>query len=592
MKRLTFSVCALILILNNLSGLPDQRANAEKLFLSNYVFAINSIETPISNIITNLPEEFLYLAGNNADLFILRNEKVFLSDKGVKYFSKNDRGLLNLQFINNDSIIFEKSFLLLKNNFINNGVIAHRGAWKNKNLPKNSIASLQNAINLGCKGSEFDVHLTADEVVVVNHDPEFNGKTIEKTNYADLRKLSLKNGESIPTFEEYLKTGMQQQKTRLVCELKESIIGKERSLLLAEKVLKKVQEFKAQAWMVYISFDYEILKHILEIAPASQTMYLGGNIAPKELKSDGIIGADYHYSLYQKDCEWIKKAHKEGIKVNAWTVNDPLVMDYLISQGIDYVTTDEPELLLEKWSKGTETRSLVWCDEFNYKGLPDSTKWDYQVGGHGWGNNELQYYTKADTQNVEVKNGRLFITARKQKMDKREYTSARLMTKNKGDWKYGKIEIRAKLPAGRGLWPAIWMLPTINNYGQWPASGEIDIMENVGYEPDTIHVTVHTKSFNHMIGTQVSQQVNLSGIYTDFHVYSIDWQEEKIDFFIDGVKHLTFNNTHKGFEEWPFDQPFFLLLNIAVGGNWGGKKGVDDSVFPATMEVDYVRVFK
>ncbi|NJO89780.1 MAG: glycoside hydrolase family 16 protein [Chloroflexia bacterium] len=131
---------------------------------------------------------------------------------------------------------------------------------------------------------------------------------------------------------------------------------------------------------------------------------------------------------------------------------------------------------------------------------------------------------------MRVENGCLFITARKQQMDKRQYTSGRLVSKNKGDWRYGKIEIRARLPKGRGLWPAIWMLPTDNLYGGWPASGEIDIMEHVGYLPDSVYVTVHTKNLNHMIGTQISKGVNLSNVYTNYHIYSIDWQEDKIDF--------------------------------------------------------------
>lgn len=235
---------------------------------------------------------------------------------------------------------------------------------------------------------------------------------------------------------------------------------------------------------------------------------------------------------------------------------------------------------------------LVWSDEFNYTGLPDSTKWGYDVGGTGWGNNEKQYYTKNRLENASVKNGVLNITARKEHFEGMEYTSARLVTKNKGDWKYGRFEIRAKLPKGRGVWPAIWMLSTDWKYGSWPASGEIDIMENVGYLPDSVFGTVHTRAYNHSIGTQKGTKTYRNDLSEAFHTYILDWRENEIKIFVDQEHYFTFNNENKTFSEWPFDQPFHLLLNIAVGGNWGGKMGIDDSIFPQTMEVDYVRVYQ
>jgi beta-glucanase (GH16 family) len=235
---------------------------------------------------------------------------------------------------------------------------------------------------------------------------------------------------------------------------------------------------------------------------------------------------------------------------------------------------------------------LAWCDEFNYTGLPDSTKWSYDTGGNGWGNRELEYYTKADTANAVVRNGHLYLTVRRQQKDDNAYTSARLVTKMKGDWLYGRIEVRAILPAGRGLWPAIWMLPTDWKYGGWPQSGEIDIMENVGFMPDSVFGSVHTKSFNHVIHTQFTQGLFLKDPYTAFHVYAVDWDTQKISFLIDGNVYCTFHNTGKGFAEWPFDQRFHLLLNIAVGGGWGGQKGVDDTIFPRSMVVDYIRVYQ
>jgi beta-glucanase (GH16 family) len=242
-------------------------------------------------------------------------------------------------------------------------------------------------------------------------------------------------------------------------------------------------------------------------------------------------------------------------------------------------------------------KTLVWSDEFAGNGLPDSSKWGYDAGrgcpqNCGWGNNELQYYTVKRTNNARVENGRLIIEAHKEAFENTAYTSARLVSKNKGDWKYGRIEVRAKLPVGRGIWPAIWMLPTKWEYGGWPHSGEIDIMENVGYLPDSLYGTVHTNSYNGMKGTQKGNHTPVYDLSTAFHVFAIEWTEEAISFFVDDKKYFVFANDRAGSDGWPFDKEFHLLLNVAVGGNWGGKKGVDESIFPQRMEVDYVRVYQ
>jgi beta-glucanase (GH16 family) len=242
--------------------------------------------------------------------------------------------------------------------------------------------------------------------------------------------------------------------------------------------------------------------------------------------------------------------------------------------------------------KAIDNYTLVWSDEFDYTGLPDSTKWGYEVGGSGWGNNELQYYTKADTLNAVVRDGKLFITARKANIEGKKYSSARLSTKGKAEWTYGKIEINAKLPAGRGLWPASWMLGANINEVGWPESGEIDIMEHVGFSRDSIFGTVHTSAYNHIKGTQKGTTAFIKNPYTEFHTYSVEWTPEKMDFMLDHKVYYTVINEHKTNAEWPFDHPFYLLLNIAVGGNLGGKEGVDENVFPAVMEVDYVRIYQ
>lgn len=242
-------------------------------------------------------------------------------------------------------------------------------------------------------------------------------------------------------------------------------------------------------------------------------------------------------------------------------------------------------------AQGQLAWKLQWQDEFNGDGLPDSNFWMYDVGGHGWGNNELQYYTEADTSTGKVENGYLLLTARKEELNGKNYTSARMLTKKEIAMKYGRLEIRAVLPSGRGLWPAIWMLPAESMYGNWPGSGEIDIMEHVGFTPDTVYGSVHTKKFNHVIGTQKTKGCFVENPYTDFHTYAIEWDERSIRFFVDGLCYYQFVNSKKGHDEWPFDQPFRLILNIAVGGNWGGKMGVNEAIFPATMKVDYVRYY-
>ncbi|MBA4410948.1 MAG: glycoside hydrolase family 16 protein [Bacteroidota bacterium] len=258
----------------------------------------------------------------------------------------------------------------------------------------------------------------------------------------------------------------------------------------------------------------------------------------------------------------------------------------------------ESQLLASKEKAGPDRSNneyeLVWSDEFNYSGLPDSKKWSYDTAGNitGWGNNEAQYYTSACLKNSEVKDGNLFINAIKEDFEGRRYTSARLVTKSKGDWLYGRVEVRAKLPDGRGMWPAIWMLPTDWVYGGWPASGEIDIMENVGYDPYVIVGSAHTELYNHMKGTHKNGNITISDCYTEFHNYILEWDASEYRVYVDSQLFFTYKNDGTGYQSWPFDKPFHLLLNVAVGGNWGGQKGIDDTIFPRSMVVDYVRVYQ
>ncbi len=235
--------------------------------------------------------------------------------------------------------------------------------------------------------------------------------------------------------------------------------------------------------------------------------------------------------------------------------------------------------------------TAVWTDEFDIGTTPDTANWDYDIGGNGWGNNELQYYTEGS--NVTIENGKLNIIAKKENHSSgRFYTSTRLVSRNKGDWLYGRIEVRAKLPKGRGTWPAIWMLPTDMNYGVWPKSGEIDLMEHVGFDPNNVHFTIHTESYNHILGTQRGGGKIIQTALDSFHVYRADWTPYGLRGYFDGEKVFDFVNQGMGYPTWPFDKRFHLLLNIAVGGSWGGQQGVDDTIFPATLQIDYVKVYK
>lgn len=239
---------------------------------------------------------------------------------------------------------------------------------------------------------------------------------------------------------------------------------------------------------------------------------------------------------------------------------------------------------------------LVWADEFAYEGLPDSSKWTYEVGGHGWGNQELQYYTARRMENARVEDGHLIIEARRDHWNGHVYTSARL--NSKASWTYGRIEVRAKLPSGRGTWPAIWMLPDEQVYGEqyWPDNGEIDIMEHVGYAPDTVHASVHTAAYNHIDDTQRTASTVVPDARTAFNVYAVEWTPSEIRAYVNGDQYFTFTNERltdpeATYRQWPFDQNFHLVLNIAVGGTWGGAEGVDPSIWPQQLVIDYVRVY-
>ena len=254
---------------------------------------------------------------------------------------------------------------------------------------------------------------------------------------------------------------------------------------------------------------------------------------------------------------------------------------------------------------------LVWSDEFTGRGLPDPHKWTYETGYVR--NHERQFYTRARPENARLQDGRLIIEARKERYrapsagakarsegrsrrgrDRQdaEYTSASLTTQGKAAWTYGRIEVRAKLPSGRGTWPAIWTLGTEIPEVGWPACGEIDIMEFVGFEPGVVHANIHTQKYNHSTNTGKGDRITIADASEAFHVYAIEWDPRKIDFFVDQKRYFTYRNEGSGRGAWPYDRPQYLILNLAIGGDWGGQKGIDDASFPQRYEIDYVRVYQ
>lgn len=238
-----------------------------------------------------------------------------------------------------------------------------------------------------------------------------------------------------------------------------------------------------------------------------------------------------------------------------------------------------------------EEDTLLWSDEFDGTSV-NLDNWTFETGSHGWGNNELQNYTYGD--NAQIRNGKLIITAKKVNDSKvpGSYTSTRMISWGKKEFTYGRIEVRAKLPAGKGIWPAIWMLGANLNEVSWPACGEIDIMEYVGYQPDVVHATVHTAAGFGSNGDGSSKRLETAE--EEFHVYGLIWNQSSLTFYIDSPENVThvYAPAVKNASNWPFDKPHFFILNVAVGGNWGGAQGIDNAIFPQTMEVDYVRVYK
>jgi beta-glucanase (GH16 family) len=244
---------------------------------------------------------------------------------------------------------------------------------------------------------------------------------------------------------------------------------------------------------------------------------------------------------------------------------------------------------------------LVWADEFNTDGLPDASKWSYDTARNrlGWYNSEAQYYANARAANARVEAGALIIEARREDLDSatfadwggQHYSSARLITRGHAAWTYGFFEVRAMLPCGVGTWPAIWTL-SASPQAVWPDNGEIDIMEHVGFDPGVIHASTHTAAFNHTKNNGSTATITAADVCGAFHRYQLTWTAERIVIGMDDRNYMQYPNDGSGNAEWPFDGPQYLILNVAIGGSWGGAHGIDASIFPVRMQVDYARVYQ
>ncbi|MVM41924.1 glycerophosphodiester phosphodiesterase [Spirosoma sp. HMF3257] len=311
------------------------------LSLTNYTYSPTQLV--IGTIQSKEPMARFSLRGPNAGLFSVTKANQLAIKPGAAKSSVPWYDLIIEG--RNSKGIQRDTFRLVVDQFIRNQVIAHRGAWKKSGTTENSLTSLNNAIKLGCMGSEFDVHMSSDSVLFIHHDPAIEGIEIEKTPATDLAKLKLSNGESLPTLASYLREGMKQNRTRLILEIKTSKLG--RSMALTERVVAMVHQLKAQAWVEYIAFDYEVCKKVKALDPAAKVAYLNGDKSPAQLEADQLTGFDYHFSVLKKNEAWLQDAKQRHLTTNAWTVNDQPTLQWFLDQHVDYLTTNEPELLLE-----------------------------------------------------------------------------------------------------------------------------------------------------------------------------------------------------------------------------------------------------
>jgi beta-glucanase (GH16 family) len=371
----------------------------------------------------------------------------------------------------------------------------------------------------------------------------------------------------------------------------------------SDKVMKIVRKAQTQNWAGIILRDkielsFGALKDQYRYGHVKILKTTNGNVSLK-LEKNGDAGSFTNSQNYSPNGQWQEIVFDLGGAGGA-LYDDFFIMPDQTASIPEDITIYIDEITFKPDLNAGEIETelpgifqLVWADEFdgpNGTGL-DPTKWTYEIGNGsgGWGNKELEYYTNR-TENVFMREGFLVIKAIKESYQGFNYTSGRFITRNKGDWKYGRIEARLKLPKGRGVWPAFWMMPTRSVYGGWPNSGEIDIMEFVGYDANRVYGTVHRQAGSG--GNGNGNTASIAGKNDDFQVVRIDWEPGYIKWYLNDQLFHTYNNAATGSAQWPFDQEFYCILNFAVGGEWGGAQGVDESIWPQEFQIDYVRVYQ
>ena len=277
------------------------------------------------------------------------------------------------------------------------------------------------------------------------------------------------------------------------------------------------------------------------------------------------------------------------------TLSNPVLGKLLNTQAIITILDEDENVVID--GSGYDAPTIyqgyqrIWEDEFDGDEI-DSDVWCYDIGGHGWGNNELQHYTDRGTNSFQTQ-GYMFIEAREEKFGENDYTSARLLSRDKMEFKYGRVDIRAKLPKGKGIWPALWMLGGNFDEIGWPRCGEIDIMELIGSQPNVVHGTVHFYGSSNTNESDGKSTFLTGGeeFSDEFHVFSVVWNEDYIEWRLDGVRFHSIVPDDLNGGDWPFNEEFFLIMNVAVGGNWPGSPNAS-TVFPQQMLIDYVRLYQ
>lgn len=354
-------------------------------------------------------------------------------------------------------------------------------------------------------------------------------------------------------------------------------------------------EIPAEAWLEY---EIEIPEpgryrvSFFGISLGKGSIWMEDYVGNKDGRTYNITGSVriFNHAASVDGSPFNKGLHRVRIHAaGGVTVLDSILLEYIFPHL-------ETPMFLEQKMDGKKWK-LVWSDEFDEGDQPDDEKWSYNVGNWGWGNNEPQYYTNADPDNARLEDGNLIIEAIRND-EGRAWTSARLTTQGKVAFKYGRIEFRAKVPKGRGTWAAGWLLgDQYVDELSWPYCGEIDVLECVGFEIDDEtgdginHATCHTPAYYFKIGNQISAQIEVSAMDTEYHTYAVEWYPDRIEAYLDGEHYYTYDkNANK--LEWPFDEPQCIILNLAVGGGWGGAKGIDENWDSHQFILDYVRVYE